>query len=58
MVADRIVEALGRRKGMDTSDMTGVDYQTFKESQYDILAEELRRNMDLKKIYGILDDGV
>ena len=58
MVADRIVEALGQRKGMDTSDMTGVDYQTFKESQYDILAEELRRNMDLKKIYGILDAGV
>ena len=23
-----------------------------------ILAEELRRNMDLKKIYGILDAGV
>lgn len=58
MVADRIVEALGQRKGMDTSDMTGVDYQTFKESQYDILAKELRRNMDLKKIYGILDAGV
>ena len=58
MVADRIVEALGRRKGIDTSEMTGVDYQTFKESQYDILASELRKNMDLKKIYEILETGL
>ncbi|MGN0363004.1 MAG: cobyric acid synthase [Bilifractor sp.] len=57
-VADRIVEALGKRKGIDTRDMTGVDYQTFKESQYDILADALREHMDMKKIYGILDNGI
>lgn len=58
MVADRIVEALGKKKGIDTSAMTGVDYQTFKETQYDILAAELRKHMDMKRIYQILEEGV
>ena len=58
MVADRIVEALGKKKGIDTSEMTGVDYQTFKESQYDILAAELRKHLDMKAIYEILNKGI
>ena len=58
LVADRIVEALGNKKGIDTTGMTGVDYQTFKESQYDILAAELRKHLDMKKIYRILDEGI
>ena len=57
-VAERIVEALGEAKGIDTSEMTGVDYQTFKESQYDILAAALREHMDMKQIYAILEQGV
>ena len=57
-VADRIVEALGKKKGIDTSEMTGVDYQTFKESQYDILAAELRKHLDMEAIYRILEQGV
>ncbi len=32
-------------KGIDTAGMTGVDYQTFKETQYDILAAELRKSI-------------
>ena len=58
MVADRIVEALGKKKGIDTSSMTGVDYQTFKESQYDILAAELRKHLDMDAIYRILNEGI
>lgn len=57
LVADRIIEAIGKAKGIDTSQMTGVDYQTFKESQYDILADELRKHLDMKKIYEILNTG-
>lgn len=26
------------------------DYQTFKETQYDILAAELRKHLDMKKM--------
>lgn len=58
MVAQRIVECIGKKKGIDTSDMTGVDYQSFKETQYDILAAELRKHMDMEKIYEILNKGV
>lgn len=54
-VARGVVTALGRAKGMDTSDIVGVDYQTFKESQYDLLAEGLRSHLDMKRIYGILE---
>lgn len=57
-VADRIIQAIGRKKGIDTTDMTGVDYQAFKETQYDLLASELRKNLDMKIIYSILQEGI
>ena len=57
-VAEKIVEALGKAKGIDTSEMTGVDYQTFKETQYDILAAALREHLDMRQIYTILEQGV
>jgi adenosylcobyric acid synthase len=38
--------------------MTGVDFAAFKETQYDILASELRKHLDMKKIYEILEQGV
>ena len=53
-ITDRIVQALGEKKGVDTGEMTGVDYQTFKESQYEILAAGLRENLDMKRIYQIM----
>ena len=57
-VADRIIRDIGRKKGIDTSGMTGTDYQSFKETQYDILADALREHLDMKKIYEILNEGV
>lgn len=57
-VAKAVVRALGRRKGIDTEEMTGVDFQTFKETQYDLLADALRDHLDMKKIYEILENGV
>lgn len=51
------LRAIGRQKGMDTTSMRGVDYQSFKESQYDLLADGLRKNLDMEKIYQILDRG-
>lgn len=49
---------LGEKKGLDVSEMTGVDFAAFKETQYDILASELRKHLDMKKIYEILEQGV
>lgn len=56
-VAKAIVTALAAAKGMDASQITAVDFAAFKERQYDILAEELRRSLDMKKIYEILEAG-
>ena len=47
-----------RSKGIDVSEMAGVDFSAFKETQYDILAAELRKHLDMKKIYEILDEGI
>lgn len=57
-VTRTIIEALGRQKGVDTSEMASVDFQAFKETQYDILASELRKHLDMEKIYQILDQGI
>ena len=57
-VAEAVVRALGEKKGLDVSEMTGVDFTAFKETQYDILASELRKHLDMKKIYEILEQGV
>lgn len=57
-VAKRIVEAIGTEKGLDVSQMTGVDFASFKETQYDKLAKGLREHLDMKKIYEILNQGI
>lgn len=57
-VAKAVVAALGRKKGINTDEITGVDFQEFKETQYDILADALREHLDMKKIYQILEEGV
>lgn len=57
-VAEAIVGIIGEKKGLDISELTGMDFQAFKETQYDILAAELRKHLDMKRIYEILEEGV
>ena len=57
-VVETLIRILGERKGIDVSSMTGIDFATFKETQYNILAAELRKHLDMKKIYSILEEGV
>lgn len=53
-IAETIVQLLARKKGV-TVDTSGVmDYRAFKETQYDLLAENLRKSLDMEKIYGML----
>ena len=56
--AEAIIRVIGEKKGIDVENMTGVDFAAFKEQQYDILAAELRKHMDMKKIYEILENGI
>ena len=53
-----LIRAVGEKKGIDVSNMEGVDFAAFKETQYDILAAELRKHLDIKKIYQILEEGI
>ena len=57
-VAKKVVEAIGEIKGIDVSTMTGVDFASFKETQYDLLAQGLREHLDMEKIYQILEEGI
>lgn len=57
-VVNAILKAIGEKKGIDSSKMKAVDYQEFKEKQYNILADTLRVHLDLKKIYQILEEGI
>nr|WP_330373834.1 cobyric acid synthase [Robinsoniella peoriensis] len=57
-VAKEVIMSLGRMKGIDATEITSVDFQEFKETQYDILASELRKHFDMKEIYRILEAGI
>lgn len=56
--AEGIIRVIGEQKGIDVSQMEGIDFAAFKETQYDILAAELRKHLDMKKIYEILEQGI
>ena len=53
-VVKEIVIALGNKKGIDMTQAVAFDMEAFKETQYDILAAELRKHLDMKAIYNIL----
>lgn len=57
-VAREIVSSIGRQKGIDVSELAGVDFASYKEQQYDLLAEELRKALDMEQIYRILEEGI
>ena len=43
---------------MILDDLKAVDLKDFKERQYDLLADDLRSHLDMKKIYEILEGGI
>lgn len=57
-VAEKIVTALAAGKGVPETEISGVDYRDFKETQYDILAGELRKYLDMEQVYKILEEGI
>ena len=57
-VAEAVVTSIGKKKGLDVSEMTGVDFAEYKEKQYDLLADGLREYLDMEKIYKILKEGI
>ncbi len=53
-IASVMAEALARKKGISMKTRTDMDYQRFKESQYDKLADTLREYLNMEEIYGML----
>lgn len=52
--ADVILHALAEKKGVSLQSGEMEDYRTFKEKQYDKLADTLRVYLDMEEIYGML----
>jgi cobyric acid synthase CobQ len=52
--ADGIIDVICNRKGIDINEIDSFDLEKYKESQYNLLADTVRNNIDMKKIYEIL----
>ncbi len=48
-----MIRTLFERKGL-RFDGTGIDRRAYKEKQFDILADEVRKNLDMELIYKII----
>ena len=57
-IAEAVVSALGKKKGIDLGTLGTVDFAQYKETQYDLLAACLREHLDIDAIYKILEEGV
>jgi len=55
-IADIMVQALAEKKGITMEEGVSEDYQSFKEKQYDKLADTLRRSLNMEEIYGMLTE--
>ncbi|MBO5452326.1 MAG: cobyric acid synthase [Lachnospiraceae bacterium] len=53
-IATAIVQNLAEKKGILIGDGVFEDYQSFKEKQYDKLADTLREYLNMEEIYGML----
>lgn len=51
-----VTEALAGKKGVCLKAGSSRDYQAFKETQYDKLADTLRSYLDMEEIYGVLTE--
>lgn len=53
-IAAAVIQALAAKKGIRIENGIFEDYQSFKEKQYDQLADTLRAYLDMEKVYGML----
>ena len=53
-----MVAGLLTDKGIETGEPEKFDMAQYKEKQYDMLADAVRENLDMKEIYEILNKGI
>ena len=56
-VSERLIRALYDRKGILWNEK-GTDRTAYREKQFDLLADTVRKSLDMDKIYHILEEGV
>lgn len=56
-VANTMVKTLAEKKGIIIEDGVFENYQSYKEKQYDKLAETLRAYLNMEEVYGMLREG-
>lgn len=56
MIANAMVQALAEKKGIEIENGEFEDYRTFKDKQYDKLADTLRMYLNMEEIYGMLGE--
>lgn len=54
-VTTAIVQDLCRKKGIDPVQMNTVNFEQYKQTQYDLLADGMRAHLDLARIHAILE---
>lgn len=55
-LAVTLLQALSKKKGIDYEPGAVMDYEQFKESQFDLLADTLREYLNMDEIYGMLQE--
>lgn len=53
-----LLNNIRKAKGLEHSETSVTDYEQYKETQYDKLAEHLRKYVDVEKVYEIIRQGV
>lgn len=56
--SEKLMDILLAEKGVDKKTTLNMTFAEYKEKQYDSLADGLRENLDIDKIYEILNEGV
>ena len=56
--AQALISALMREKGMDPEAVKALDIAAYKQQQYEILADGLRRSLDMDEVYRIVERGL
>lgn len=57
-IVRKIISEVMRRKGLDSSGMHTVNMSSYKQQQYDLLGNAVRKSLDMKRIYEILERGI
>ncbi len=54
-IASAIIQALLTKKGLDAGRIKEYSYSRYKEMQFDLLADTLRKSLDMERIYELLE---